>query len=99
MARVYWGKRLLGLSPSRWLADVLGRCTITGLAAAALGAVPTLVLAPSVARLGLTIAVSICTTALAGWLVCLTPGEREYIACFAQKAAAILCARQTRRVS
>jgi O-antigen/teichoic acid export membrane protein len=94
-ARVYWGKRLVGMSPARWTVEVLARCSIACLAAAALGALPRLLLPPSVVRLALTVFVSLSATALAGWFACLTSVERAYVVRSVRRVATIWHVRQT----
>jgi O-antigen/teichoic acid export membrane protein len=79
IGRVYWGYHLLALSPRRWFTGVLGRCLLIAIPATALSAVPHIFLPASLPRLGLSIVLSLASTVTLGWLIGITPAERNYL--------------------
>ncbi len=78
LLRIYWGKRLLDLSPRQWFSEVLVRCFIVAVPSAFLGSMPKLFLSASLLRLGLSFTLSCGAIAAISWLVALTKDERMY---------------------
>ncbi|AOS82746.1 hypothetical protein BIU88_00420 [Chlorobaculum limnaeum] len=79
IGRIYWGNRLVGLSPRRWLTDVMIRCIIVALPVYFLSLVPEMFFPPTFLRLVLTLLVSIVAIAIIGWYYGIDMSERFYI--------------------
>lgn len=79
IGRIYWGKRLVGLSPKRWVSEVMIRCIIVSLPVYVLSKLPEMILPSTLLRLVLTILISIIAMAIFGWYYGIDISERSYV--------------------
>ena len=79
--RVYWAKRLVGLSVMTWVRRVLVPCFVVSGGSLLVGRlVQCLWGAPSVSRLCAVTAATLLTSVILGWCAVLVPPERTYLA-------------------
>jgi O-antigen/teichoic acid export membrane protein len=79
LGRVFWGRRLLGMSVNRWLTDVVLPCTVVATISTFAALASVWWLQPSFSRLVLEVVVSVTVTALASWFFALDYRERTFI--------------------
>ncbi len=77
--RIYWGRRLLGLSVYSWISVVFGRALLIALPAACIAALPQFLMPAAAVRLAATFILAVSATATLTWAVGLTCAERAWL--------------------